>query len=289
MFSKLCKYEFRSLVRTLGPVYLAVIAVTIINTFIGLGSITGGNLNQALRGNSVFSGLINILQGVSAFVYFGVMVALAVLTLIIIIQRFYKGLLSDEGYLMFTLPVKPWQLIAAKGSVAFVMSVASMLVALLSILILVCGEVGPATFFSELARGWTALMAELSRWLPLWPLYVVEFLLLAIVSGLASLYQIYFAMALGHLSGKHRIMMSVVAYVAVSTILNIIFGFSMVFLSNFPPIQRFFDQLNSLPFMEWGNLFIQLIFLLSLLVGLAQLALFFFGTERILAKRLNLE
>lgn len=42
------------------------------------------------------------------------MVALFVLTMIVIIQRFYKGLLCDEGYLMFTLPVKPWQLIATK-------------------------------------------------------------------------------------------------------------------------------------------------------------------------------
>ncbi len=289
MFRKLCKYEFRSLVRTLAPAYLAVIAVTIINTFIGLGSITNGHLNRALAGNSIFSSLISILQGVSMFVYFGVMVALGVLTLIIIIQRFYKGLLSDEGYLMFTLPVEPWQLIAAKGTVAFIMSIASMLVAMLSILILVCGTMGPMTFFSELARNWTALMSELSRWLPLWPVYLIEFLLISIIGGLASLYQIYFSMALGHLSGKHRIMMSVVAYIAISTILNIVFGFGIVFLGNFPPIQNLFYRMSSIPFTEWSYLFLQLLFLGSFLVGLFQFALLFFGTERILAKRLNLE
>ena len=33
MYRKLCKYEFKSIARTLLPIYLAVIAVSIINAF----------------------------------------------------------------------------------------------------------------------------------------------------------------------------------------------------------------------------------------------------------------
>ncbi len=36
-----------------------------------------------------------------------------------IVLRFHKNLYSNEGYLMFTLPVKPQMLLASKTIVAF--------------------------------------------------------------------------------------------------------------------------------------------------------------------------
>ena len=114
MFYKLCKYEFKSIIRTLGPIYLAVIAISIVNMFMGVGSMTNGYYDTLLNNFNFGKSLLNLVQMVSIFAYFGVMVALSVLTLIVIIQRFYKGLLCDEGYLMFTLPVKPWMLILQK-------------------------------------------------------------------------------------------------------------------------------------------------------------------------------
>ena len=42
--------------------------------------------------------------------YVGLIIAVMVVAVALIIMRFYHGLLKDEGYLMFTLPVKPWQL-----------------------------------------------------------------------------------------------------------------------------------------------------------------------------------
>ena len=48
------------------------------------------------------------------FVLFGLFVALAVLTIVITVQRFQKNLLSTEGYLMFTLPVTPASLVGSK-------------------------------------------------------------------------------------------------------------------------------------------------------------------------------
>ena len=46
------------------------------------------------------------------------MVAVMIVTLIIIIQRFYKNLLCDEGYLMNTLPMSVWKNITSKLVVA---------------------------------------------------------------------------------------------------------------------------------------------------------------------------
>ena len=289
MFRKLCKYEFKSIVRTLMPIYLAVIAVAALNAFMSFGPLS----QNVLAGFGAWSSLYSIVQAASMFAYFGVMVALSVLTLIIIIQRFYKGLLSDEGYLMFTLPVKPWQLIAAKGTAAFVMALASGLAAILSIMILICGGMGPGAFFSTFfsPSNWTSFFSLLSQHVPLWPLYAIVTLVMLIVSGLAKLYHIYLCIALGHLAkkSKNRIPMAVIAYLVTSTALNMLFGFGMMVGGKIPYFQQLASRINALPPAQWGNAVLTLVLFGLLVLGALQLALFFFGTERILSKRLNLE
>ena len=65
------------------------------------------------------------------------MAAVIIVTFIIIIQRFYKNLLCDEGYLMNTLPISTWKNIASKLMVATIWNIVSVGVALVSILIMV--------------------------------------------------------------------------------------------------------------------------------------------------------
>lgn len=291
MFRKLCKYEFKSIVRTLVPIYLAVIAVSIINMFMGVGSLANGYYDNLLLSANFGQGLLNLIQMVSIFAYFGVLVALSVLTLIIIIQRFYKGLLCDEGYLMFTLPVKPWMLIAAKGTTAFIMSLASGLTAAISIFILILGAVGPTDFISAITSPqiWTVINRLFSQ-VPSWPLLTLEVIILMIISGLSQLYHIYFSMALGHLANKHRVMMSVVAYIATSMIINFLSGFMMIVIGTSPFIESIGNMIDSMPGNGQGiSLLLNLTFFASIVYGIIELVIFFFGTERILSKHLNLE
>ncbi len=58
------------------------------------------------------------------------------MTLTMMIQRFNKNLLSDEGYLMHTLPVKPWKHIASKLLASMLWMIGSVVVALISILVI---------------------------------------------------------------------------------------------------------------------------------------------------------
>lgn len=288
MFRKLCKYEFKSMARTLAPIYLAVIAVSLVNALMLGASFSGGYIQSAVFG-SFWSRLVGVLHGVSLFVYFGVMVALGVLTLIVIIQRFYKGLLSDEGYLMFTLPVKPWQLIAAKGTAAFVMSLASGLTALVSILILAVGAAGPADLIRTLTSPylWSQIGHILSAY-PAWPVFVLELIVLIIVSGLAQLYHLYCSMAIGHLTSKHRIALSLAAYVAMSMVLSIVSSLFMLLLGN-PALGNLQHLINGMLSAASTSQVIHLALLGLTAVSMLELALFFFGTERILTRRLNLE
>lgn len=283
MYRKLCKYEFKSIGRTLLPIYLAVIAVSVINL------ISMKVTNDALlsTGNSLLGNIFGLFQAVAAFAYFGVMVALFVLTAVVIIQRFYKGLLCDEGYLMFTLPVKTWHLLASKATTALVMSVLSALTAMVSIFIL---TLGMANYPLELVLSffafdkWALVFRSLTEFTPTWPLYVLESLLLAVAYGLSFLFHIYLALALGHLAKKHRIMMAVVAYIAISLIVSFLTGMLMLVIGS-PTLGL--DTWLAYTLTPQGGL--HLVFCGLLAYQLVQLAVYFFGTERILSKKLNLE
>ena len=295
MYLKLCKYEFKSIARTLLPIYLAVVVVSLINAFsfgvndlFHAGSMVTG-YGAAIQLPHAANTLVGLMQLVVFLAYFGVMVALFVLTLIVIIQRFYKGLLCDEGYLMFTLPVKPWQLIASKGTAAFGMSVISGAAAFLSILILMCGVVGPVEFFSFFdPRIWWQMFGDLKEVFPKWGLYVLlycfEFLILVIVYGMAGLFQMYVSMALGHLAQRHRIIMSVVAYLVISMALSFLSGAGMLLLDGSGILHALSPMIG-----HSAHTGMQLMFFGLLTWNILQLAAFFFGTERILSKKLNLE
>lgn len=287
MYRKLCKYEFKSIARTLLPIYLAVIAVSIINAFsetVSSGSLMSGS--SFLGTGSLFSNILGLFQAVAAFAYFGVLVALFVLTTVVIIQRFYKGLLCDEGYLMFTLPVKTWHLVASKATVAFVMSVLSGITAMISILILGLGATAdPLGLLANLFdfQGWARVLHQLNIQYPAWPLYVIEFFVMCILTALAALFHVYVSMAIGHLARKHRVMMSVVAYIIISMALSFISGFVLIIIgaSNLY-IDAWLAQLSRTASMH-------VLLIGMILWNFIELAAFAIGTERILSKKLNLE
>jgi hypothetical protein len=137
MLGKLLKYEIKATSRWFLPLYVAIIFSAIINKFLFVTPI----VNKAFEQNNSF---VNIMQGiissVSMFLYVALFFGLFVATLIVVIQRFYKSLLGDEGYLMFTIPVKAWQNILNKLLVSMLWTFTSTVIGFGSILILVPKE-----------------------------------------------------------------------------------------------------------------------------------------------------
>ena len=87
MLGKLLKYDFRSMFRVFLPLWGALLAISFINRL---------TLNSDRMG----------LPGAVLFIaYIGIIFAVMAVTLVLVVQRFYNGLLKSEGYLMFTLPV----------------------------------------------------------------------------------------------------------------------------------------------------------------------------------------
>lgn len=101
MTGRLIKYELRSSIKLMGVIWAALIVTSF------LFSISINFMGNLMIRSSIASTLINLLQGITGMLYIAVFIATAAASVVIVIMRFYKGLLSDEGYLMHTLPVKP--------------------------------------------------------------------------------------------------------------------------------------------------------------------------------------
>jgi hypothetical protein len=123
MLIKLIRYEFKALLRILPALYLALLA---------LAAVTGIN-SLAAKGRDFYwgAGLLYTLWGM-------MFLAVFIVNLVIVILRFRDNFLRDEGYLMFTLPVPEWELIASKASAAFCTFLLTGITCALSLLIFVC-------------------------------------------------------------------------------------------------------------------------------------------------------
>lgn len=268
MLGKLLKYDFRSMWKQFAFIWPAALALALVNRF-----------TLTLAGNGQFS---DIIAGVAGLVYAAILIAMCVIAVIFVIQRFYKGLLGDEGYLMNTLPVKPWQLITSKLVCATAATVVSIAVALLSIFLLApLSAVDFADAFQEAIQVFSELIA---RYHANVPLLIVEFVLLCLVGFFASYLQLYLAMAIGHLFGRNRIAMSVIAYVGINAVISVVTSvLGITFFYQFDEaLAQLFHGMSD--WEIWHTVMIGLI-----LFTAVQAVVFFFFTERILHRHLNLE
>ena len=135
MLGKLIKYEFKSTSRLMWYLYGALI---IIGGLMGIMFRTNESGESSAMGyismfgitgnNDTLTTIFVILTGVYALL----VQAIFIMTVIMIVSRFYKNLLGGEGYLMHTLPVKTHNLIISKGIVAIIWGVIAVISGILS-------------------------------------------------------------------------------------------------------------------------------------------------------------
>lgn len=256
MLGKLIKYDLKSMLKTIVPLWITVIVLS------GIFAIKywGGATNTMDMGNNTFDLVLFI-------VLFSVAVAIVVMNILFVVQRFWNGLLKEEGYLMFTLPVTTRSLIMSKALSALIISLGSMLVAMLSISIFSFAFVQGAIDVNALSTLWLELKNALLLTKGSQFAEVVVMIAAGVVSFLAAIYQVYASMAIGQLSNKNRFLLSFIAFVGITVV-----------LSMFASVTNMFTMGNSL-----ANSCI------SLIVNLITLIIFHIITEVLLTRKLNLE
>ena len=266
MLSKLLKYEFKSTGRTFGLCYAGVVAAALLLRILGLLSDSIGFSDTLPRSVVLFT---EFLTGLSGVAYAVMIVAVCVITFLLILQRFYKNLLSGEGYLMHTLPVRPWQHIASKLIAAVVWTVLSFFVVCVSVLVLCADHTLLPGFVQEM-------------WL-----LCGEFILMMLVSLAVSILQIYAAIMLGHQADKHRIAMAVVAYFVIQFALSILM-YALILMGLFVPEGIWFavgSMLDSMGVAGLTSTMLLGVTAANVVLG----AIFFVVTEFLMRRRLNLE
>ena len=264
MFGKLLKYDFRSMWKQFAFIWPAALALALVNHF-------------TINGLDSTSTVGETTAGISMLIYVAILMAMFIIALVFAIQRFFKGLLGDEGYLMHTLPVRPWQLIGAKLVCAVVTTFLSVMVALLSILVIFPWD---REMVGELFRGLRYVFTHWNIQATHGIIGILEFCLMMMVSFATGFLQLYLSMSIGHLFSKNRVALSVVAFIAINAVVSTLLG---TILS--PLFDGLSDIINS---MNGAASFHSAMW--SAIAGeLVLCAIYFAGTEFILRKKLNLE
>lgn len=280
MLKKLMKYEFKATGRSILPLYAALCAFALLIRIIF------GNLYDISNMPDSFMAIVTF---ISIFGYGFVMAAVFVATFFIIVQRFHKNLLGDEGYLMHTLPLQPYKNITSKLIVSGVWSIISILVAIFSIFIIAAnGE-----FFTKFS---TEFLPELKRSFTVFKINPYILFLEIILCGIAQLskliLKLYASISIGHLFNKSKILFSLVAFVGISIIENIISSIIMINSASHIHVNTIAASSDNFSFtLSLGGHPISsyLVILLPLLINLIYCCIYFFSTNHILKNNLNLE
>jgi len=276
MTGKLMKYEMRSMLRTFLPLWGAILVVALLNRF----TLKIDNLTTMLHGIPATLLIILYVLGI---------MAIAIVALVFMIQRFYNGLLKDEGYLMFTLPVKTSQLIWAKCLSAVILAFVTTLICIASLLVMLLEsdfirEIGDGfRWFFELGAS-PAEKAQFQELLGVSSQVLLLTLVWGFFSTITSVMQAYLAMAIGQLANKHRAGWAVLSYIGITILLQTvgITGLVNNFWNIDDKLSNYFQSL-SYSGMVW------VVFGVLILIELVQIAIFYFPTHAILKNKLNLE
>lgn len=209
MLFKLLKYDFRAMWKQFSLIWGAALALALANRF----SIFWDVDDHAIGLSDTTT------SGITVFAFMSVITAMFVIAVIFVVNRFSKGLLGGEGYLMFTLPVRSWQLVASKLICALVSWAGCVMVAFASLFIMIpfnWAELFQFPFWSDIFRG---IMKH-----PDVLVLMTEFCLVILAFIVLFISVMYLAMAIGHLFSRHRRLISVAAFIGLYIFIANVYG-----------------------------------------------------------------
>lgn len=208
MLGKLLKYEFKATGRMMLPFMGALVALSAVAWVV---------LNGVF---SMRSGFVNMVGGIIVTLYVLSLIAICIVTLVLLIYRFYRSFLSDEGYLTFTLPAGVNSHLGAKLICSAVWIVLTAVLVVLSLLL-------TTSSFGEFIRlPWGMMFeriyAETGIAAGSVIGYILEVLLMLLLGALCSCLMFYTAMSLGYGFSRHKVLYSVLIFIGIGILTQII-------------------------------------------------------------------
>ena len=266
MLTNLIAFDLKNSARLLVPLHIALLIFTI------LGRITLGSDFLMQMPDEIFALLV--------IFYVMMVIVVGVISSFYFIYWFYKNLFTDEGYLMHTLPVKPWQLVASKLTGLFFWQVIDGAIILLCMFI---PSTVDATFVRDIPYYVSVFTTSLATDLrvnqgSLIVIFIVTFAVQLLRRGLAA----FFCICVGQRFNKHRVLAAFIAYVILTSVLSLAATSIMGAMDYLP------SNNGALTTVLRGQ-FLHTSFLVELIQDLVLGGLYFFGCTWLISKHLNLE
>lgn len=278
MLRKAIKYEWKASVRGMLPLYLAMLALSVVTHFAQRYLDAGGDIR-----------IINTLSVITMILFFAGLFAISISAIVLTVQRFYRSFFSNEGYLTMTLPLSTHKLILSRLIVSVIWYALSFFACVLSVFIMIAGGKELKLFPGALRELFSALreLIQRSEGKVIGGAVLLCFELLlcwVLFSALCSL-TIYAAMAIGHSFNKHKSLLSVVFAIAFYQIGSFAGVISLSELA-----ERIFPHVSDMEFFAVTELYraCTLSGVAALLLAFAG-AVCYFVSHYFLTRHLNLE
>jgi len=249
MLSKLIKHEFRSTRETMLWLYAVFAVITVIivvvNPFV---------IEPDASAPTGISTVLSILEVLLATIYIIGTVALGIITTVLIVVRFYRNVLGDQGYLTLTLPATRSQHMLAKLTVSTVWFFISMALILLSVFLMAATTEDIAAIPNDI-RDAVEAGIPVVRWIAMGVLFVL-------LSVVANILMFYAAMSIGPNLLKNRLGGSILAYIIIYIATQFVLAIALAILllpqlvsmnSSLVPESARFSAVENVEMLEGGS------------------------------------
>ncbi len=316
MFAKLLKYDMKSTMRIGLPLIIAGVVLTVLGVLNGISSaLVSEVIKQAsidppewLISNdplyaifTIATLLLSVLLSFFDVIVVLILSALIIAMVVVNLVNFYKSLITDEGYLAFTLPVKPVQILTSKLLNASVWNIA---VGALSLGGALITRIPNFVYqIASLFKMYNELDMEFSLWDAIKsvigldgisPINIVLLLFLVVVFYLLLIIALqtfmFFTVFLGGVVAKRRKFLASAGFTVAGYytyyMLEQILSFIIIVGCLVPLF--FVDNLGGIVAANYMLLILNIILFLSSFALVFVIALFFFLTNLLMTKKLNL-
>ncbi len=204
MLLKLMKYDLKSILKKMVFYYIVVVGLAILSKVLYL-----------IFKNTRFIAIASL----PMVIYFLSLSACITVTMIISMIRYYKNMLSDEGYLTHTLPVKRNSILLSKLLSTVIAEIISILVMVISVFIF-----SPKIFILLLDEILIAIQLLISNYSG--TVFYIAFLIILeiIIYSVCKVTQVAMCLSLGASHNKNKLVMAFVYYICINFALQIIGG-----------------------------------------------------------------
>lgn len=270
MLGKMMKHEWNAVMKVLLPANLVLVAITII-----------GRIMVSARVFEADSEIVAVLAGLSLVIYILCLMAVSLCATIFIAFRFYKSVYTDEGYLLHTLPVSTHEITLSKTLVGASWTLITSFVVMLSVFVLVTGCLAPGSW-GEIVRECSHLISVYVG--PRFTAWVVFFVFLMIVSCFYSVLWLFAGISFGQLLPKHKVLGAFIGFGIIYFAMQIFSFISMFATGTMKKAYEMIDGSTDAVISYMESVYLQSFVLCAIFT-----VLFYFFTNYMMKKKLNLD